>query len=216
MHATSPYRFGRPSRLQSQDKRNSLIEAAREVFSNKGFDAATTDEIASRAGLSKRTLYKWYPEKAALFSAAFAKSPKEASVLLLSEKGPPKRRVGSPKPPADGSEAIASAGTSPAKNPARRLPSLAQLASLDSLYRLGGFRAAAEEQRTSVAAISQRIRSLEADLGRNLLERSSEDKRRATFTSDGLALATFVHDWLETLYEHLGSRPRAGRLKRRR
>jgi len=216
MHDGTPYSFGRPSRAQSQSKRDAVLRVAREIFETKGFDAATVSEIASAAGVSSRTMYKWHPDKPSLFSAAFAESPEEACRLLLREKNPPKRRVVTPTLATDGVGAAATCPDVFVNPTALRLPSLAQLSSLDSLYRLGSLRAAAEEQKTTVTALSQRIRSLEEDLDRTLLQRSSGDKRKANFTTDGMALATFVHDWLAMLYDHIGSRPRAGRLKRRR
>lgn len=60
---------GRP-RAEERDLRNeAILEAATEVFLEQGFARASTDEIASRAGASKQTLYSLYPSKAALFAA---------------------------------------------------------------------------------------------------------------------------------------------------
>jgi AcrR family transcriptional regulator len=47
-----------------------LIEAAIEVFAEKGFAAARLDEVARRAGVSKGTAYLYFPNKEALFKAA--------------------------------------------------------------------------------------------------------------------------------------------------
>ena len=44
-----------------------IIESAEHVFMKKGFRAATMDEIAEQASLTKRTLYKHFPSKLALF-----------------------------------------------------------------------------------------------------------------------------------------------------
>ncbi len=44
-----------------------ILEAALEVFSNKGFHSATTDEIAERAGVGKGTLYRYFETKDKLF-----------------------------------------------------------------------------------------------------------------------------------------------------
>jgi len=204
MDETSSYLSGRPSPEQSRAKQDAVLRSARNIFRAKGFDAATVDEIAAAARVSKRTLYKWHPDKASLFAAAFAEFPVDAPRLLLR----PKRRVGSPRPPTDMSGATFPPRVALANSAARRLPSLAQLSSLDSLYRLGGFRAAAAEQNITVAALSSRIRALEADLGQTLLERSSEDKRKTKFTAEGMAMAAFVQEWLGSLYDHLGWRTR--------
>ena len=43
------------------------MEGARRVFLREGFAAASTDVIAREAGVSKRTLYAYYPSKEELF-----------------------------------------------------------------------------------------------------------------------------------------------------
>ena len=47
-----------------------LLEAARRVFSKKGFHDATVDEIAATAGVAKGTVYLYYPSKRAIYWAA--------------------------------------------------------------------------------------------------------------------------------------------------
>ncbi|HEY4214025.1 MAG TPA: TetR/AcrR family transcriptional regulator [Steroidobacteraceae bacterium] len=51
------------------DRRRQLIGMAEEVFLEKGYHAATVDEIARRAGMSKKTIYVMFDSKAALFDA---------------------------------------------------------------------------------------------------------------------------------------------------
>ncbi len=46
-----------------------LCEAAEAVFLRDGYLAASMDDVARAAGMSKRTLYQHYPSKAALFEA---------------------------------------------------------------------------------------------------------------------------------------------------
>jgi AcrR family transcriptional regulator len=46
-----------------------VLDAAGHVFAEKGFDAATTEEIAERAGVSIGSLYQYFPNKEALFEA---------------------------------------------------------------------------------------------------------------------------------------------------
>nr|WP_281417238.1 TetR/AcrR family transcriptional regulator [Plastoroseomonas hellenica] len=46
-----------------------MRDAAEAVFLRDGYAAATMDEVARRAGMSKRTLYQVFPSKAALFVA---------------------------------------------------------------------------------------------------------------------------------------------------
>ncbi len=51
-----------------------LLDAALELFVEKGFTAARADEVAQRAGVSKGTLYLYYPSKEELFKAVIARS----------------------------------------------------------------------------------------------------------------------------------------------
>ena len=50
-------------------KRSSIVEAAVEAFSKCGFYAASMSQIAELADVSKRTLYKHFDSKEALFDA---------------------------------------------------------------------------------------------------------------------------------------------------
>src|ERR1044072_3301943 len=47
--------------------RAAVVEAARTLFLRKGYASTTMEEIASVAGLTKRTLYNNYPDKETLF-----------------------------------------------------------------------------------------------------------------------------------------------------
>ncbi len=51
----------------SDIKQEDIIKSAIEVFSQKGFEQASMEGISKQAGVSKRTLYKYYPNKDALF-----------------------------------------------------------------------------------------------------------------------------------------------------
>src|SRR4051812_22515814 len=44
-----------------------ILEAAFEVFAEHGLAAARLDDIAKRAGVSKGTIYSYFPNKEALF-----------------------------------------------------------------------------------------------------------------------------------------------------
>jgi AcrR family transcriptional regulator len=52
-----------------QDAKERILEAALEVFSQKGFHTATMDEIAEKAGVGKGTLYRHFETKKKLFAA---------------------------------------------------------------------------------------------------------------------------------------------------
>lgn len=47
-----------------------ILEAARKVFAQKGFNAATVEDIAAAAGLAKGTVYLYYESKREVYFAA--------------------------------------------------------------------------------------------------------------------------------------------------
>jgi AcrR family transcriptional regulator len=60
----------KPRQRRKEARPAELLEAAIEVFAEKGFTAARLEEVARRAGVSKGTAYLYFPTKAALFKAA--------------------------------------------------------------------------------------------------------------------------------------------------
>lgn len=52
-------------------KRRQILAGAREVFTELGFERASVDVIAARAGVSKATVYNHFRDKDALFTASF-------------------------------------------------------------------------------------------------------------------------------------------------
>lgn len=63
---------GRPSPDQIREKMADVLAIARQQFVLKGYNAATMNDIAAVSGITKRTLYQWYDDKAALFRACIA------------------------------------------------------------------------------------------------------------------------------------------------
>jgi AcrR family transcriptional regulator len=55
-----------------KDRRNQILDAAIEVFGNKGLDVATVDDIAEAAGISKGTIYLYFKSKSDIFDAILA------------------------------------------------------------------------------------------------------------------------------------------------
>jgi len=62
-------RRGRPA---NEGLRQTIVDAACELFEELGFHAATLDKVAQRAKISKLSIYKHFENKEALFGAAFA------------------------------------------------------------------------------------------------------------------------------------------------
>lgn len=52
---------------RAEKKRLSALEAAADLFLEKGYGSVSMDEIAAGAGISKRTLYNYFPAKDILF-----------------------------------------------------------------------------------------------------------------------------------------------------
>lgn len=50
-------------------KRRQIIEGARQIFMRDGFDGASMNDITRAAGVSKGTVYAYFPSKEALFEA---------------------------------------------------------------------------------------------------------------------------------------------------
>src|SRR5262245_19067881 len=70
---SSPER--RPRRRQARGRRRieQLLDAAAQEFAAAGFEAATTNAVAARAGVSPGTLYQFFPNKDALAEALAAR-----------------------------------------------------------------------------------------------------------------------------------------------
>lgn len=49
------------------DKELDIVQAAEDVFAEVGFTGATTSELAKRAGVTERTLFKYFPSKFDLY-----------------------------------------------------------------------------------------------------------------------------------------------------
>ncbi len=58
-----------PTQDRSRARVARILEAATEVFADQGFDAATTELIAERAGTSIGSLYQFFPNKRSLLEA---------------------------------------------------------------------------------------------------------------------------------------------------
>ena len=54
---------------ETNSKRRPILEGARRVFMDLGFDGASMNEIARAAGVSKGTLYVYFADKSRLFEA---------------------------------------------------------------------------------------------------------------------------------------------------
>jgi AcrR family transcriptional regulator len=67
MHDTPAAPVARQRRKEARPQE--LLDAALELFAQKGFAATRSEEVAARAGVSKGTLYLYYPSKEELLKA---------------------------------------------------------------------------------------------------------------------------------------------------
>ena len=56
-------RRGRP---RSEERRKAILDAAIELLLARGLEAVSMDELADHAGVSKATIYRWWPTKETL------------------------------------------------------------------------------------------------------------------------------------------------------
>lgn len=63
---------GRPQLRSDEETRQIVFDAGRHAFAVDGYAATSTEELARRAGISTKTLYRLFPGKAALFEAMCA------------------------------------------------------------------------------------------------------------------------------------------------
>jgi AcrR family transcriptional regulator len=86
----------RAARAEGRDARSTLLDAAADVFAQRGFDQASVDEVAARAGYSKGAVYWHFESKDDLFMALLDERldrPTREMIELL-ESAPPDQDMG--------------------------------------------------------------------------------------------------------------------------
>jgi AcrR family transcriptional regulator len=61
--STTRGRKGRAPQRRNEDARLAVLGAADELLIERGFGGVTVEGIAARAGVSKQTIYRWWPSK---------------------------------------------------------------------------------------------------------------------------------------------------------
>jgi AcrR family transcriptional regulator len=69
-------------RLSAEDRRAAILDAALEVFSRRGYNGASIDEIATAAGISKALIYEHFPSKKDLHVSLLERHVQEIFVRL--------------------------------------------------------------------------------------------------------------------------------------
>ena len=59
-----------PGRPRSESARRAILGATTELIERDGYGRVTMESIAGRAGVSKQTVYRWWPTKAAILLEA--------------------------------------------------------------------------------------------------------------------------------------------------
>jgi AcrR family transcriptional regulator len=71
-----------PKRERGKQRVAALIDAGAELFAEKGYEATTMTEIASRAGAAIGSLYQFFPSKEALAEALFNRFAERAAAAF--------------------------------------------------------------------------------------------------------------------------------------
>jgi AcrR family transcriptional regulator len=62
---------------RSERAYRAIVEATKDLLDEQGFAATSIDQIAQRAGVGKQTIYRWWPNKAAVVLEAHAEQAAE-------------------------------------------------------------------------------------------------------------------------------------------
>ena len=76
----------------AEGRREQILNAALQVFSNRGFAETTMDEIAAASGLGKGTLYCYFPSKEVLLEklvARYVLLPEVPELVAAIQESPP-------------------------------------------------------------------------------------------------------------------------------
>lgn len=89
---TAPAAVNRKGRKYDQ-----VLDGARKVFMTDGFEGASVDDIARMAGVSKATLYSYFPDKRLLFTevaTTACRRQAESAIANLDMTCPPRAALG--------------------------------------------------------------------------------------------------------------------------
>jgi AcrR family transcriptional regulator len=86
--AAKPVRRGRPRSVETE---TAILQSAYRIMASQGLACASIDAVARESGVSKMTIYKWWPSREALLIDAFLRQA--ATMLPLSEKGDALARI---------------------------------------------------------------------------------------------------------------------------
>ncbi|MFI8436572.1 TetR/AcrR family transcriptional regulator [Streptomyces sp. NPDC079020] len=70
------------SQRRSERSRRATLRAALDLCTEKGYGRVTVEAIAARAGVSKKTIYRWWPSKGAVLLEAFTEALVDATPFV--------------------------------------------------------------------------------------------------------------------------------------
>jgi len=73
-HGEAGRRRRSPGRPRSEQARVSILRSTLRLLGENGFSDLTIEDVAAHASVGKATVYRWWPNKAALIADAFASS----------------------------------------------------------------------------------------------------------------------------------------------
>ncbi len=72
-------------RVKSEERRQVILDTARQLFTRKGFSDTSMSEIAKRVGGSKATLYNYFKSKEEIFAAVMESSATDNVAVAFDE-----------------------------------------------------------------------------------------------------------------------------------
>ncbi|TNE46152.1 MAG: TetR/AcrR family transcriptional regulator [Deltaproteobacteria bacterium] len=72
----------KPRQKRSKETVSAILEATAHILQEEGYDKTSTNRVAKRAGVSIGSLYQYFPNKEALFTALFEQHHVEMLALL--------------------------------------------------------------------------------------------------------------------------------------
>jgi AcrR family transcriptional regulator len=76
-------------RLSAEERRESILEAANEVFGERGYEHVRIDDVATAAGISKALIYEHFSSKQDLYIELLNKAAQELLGLLVAAASAP-------------------------------------------------------------------------------------------------------------------------------
>lgn len=74
------------ARKAAEDREKDIMEAAIKIFSEKGYNAATTSEISKEAGIAEGTLFRYFKNKKALLTKIIMFSSKVIGKSIITDR----------------------------------------------------------------------------------------------------------------------------------